>query len=374
MNDEFTQNPNPEQNQSQPPNQGGVPPQQPRAPYQPSPPPGGYFAPQGPYPPYGPYGPPPRRSRWWLIPVALGVGCLPWFILFVVFVTMVAGGGDGGSARGRHIALIRVSGVITAGKSGGGFFGDSVAGSEDLIAQLEKARKNPDARVIVIRINSPGGSPSGSEEVYNEIQRVRRDGKTVYTSMGDVAASGGYYIASATDKIYADSNTLTGSIGVILPLADMSELYKKIGYRSQTVKAGKYKDMGSSDRPLTPEERALLQGLVNDTYGNFLQAVAKGRNMPLSQVKKLAEGRIYSGNQALKVKLIDGIGGMHETIRAAAKAGGITGEPKVVEYSHKGFFESVFGGSEEKTQLKEAAARKLLEEMLRSDSGAGKLR
>ncbi|MCL5105406.1 MAG: signal peptide peptidase SppA [Armatimonadetes bacterium] len=367
MNDEFSQNPSPEQNQSQPPNQGGVPPQQP-------PPPGGYYAPRGPYPPYGPYGPPPRRNRWWLIPVAMGIGCLPWFILFIVFVAAIAGGGDGGVARGRHVALIRVSGVITAGRSGGGFFGDNVAGSEDLVAQLEKARKNPDARVIVLRINSPGGSPSGSEEVYNEIQRVRKSGKTIYTSMGDVAASGGYYIASASDKIYADANTLTGSIGVILPLADLSGLYKKIGYRPETVKAGKYKDMGSSDRPLTPEERTLLQGLVNDTYNNFTQAVAKGRNMTLNEVKKLAEGRIYSGNQALKVKLVDKIGGLHETVREAAKEGGISGEPKVVEYGRRGLFDAVFGSTEEKSHLKEAATRKLLEKLLNTESDGSKLR
>ena len=127
-----------------------------------------------------------------------------------------------------HIALIRVSGEITAGKSEGGVFSGSVSGSDDIVAQLERARKSRSAKAIVLRINSPGGSAAGSEEVNKEIYRVRQSGKPVYTSMADVAASGGYWIASASDKIYADANTLTGSIGVIFQLTDLSGLLKKV--------------------------------------------------------------------------------------------------------------------------------------------------
>jgi len=153
------------------------------------------------------------------VPVSLG-GCLLLVVFGVMFFALLLkslwGLGEV-SDYGKHVAVIHVSGVITAGKSESGLFSGSAVGSEDLVAQLERARKNDDAKAIVLRINSPGGSPAGSEEVYKEIMRIRRgkDAKPVYTSMADVAASGGYYIACASDRIYADSSTRTGSIGVI---------------------------------------------------------------------------------------------------------------------------------------------------------------
>ncbi|MCE5315180.1 MAG: signal peptide peptidase SppA [Armatimonadota bacterium] len=325
---------------------------------------------QGPPPPppgmwqYVPYSPPPQpRSRIW-IPIVIVLGCLFLFSLFGLALVGIAVGGAGGAAeRGPHVALIRVDGVITAGTSGGSPFGSSVCGSEDMVEQLERARTNPDAKAIVIRINSPGGSAAGSEEVYNEIKRVRESGKVVYTSMGDVAASGGYYIAAPCTKIFSDANSITGSIGVIFSTADMSELYKKIGYRPEVVKSGKFKDIGSSSRALTPEERSLLQEIVNMTYINFVTAVSKGRKLPFDQVKKISDGRVFTGGQAMKLKLVDEIGGLHETIRAAGKAGGIKGAPKTVEYGRKGFLKNLLGGEASKAsgELDAALARKALE-------------
>lgn len=309
----------------------------------------------------------PRRTHWWLIPVSLMVGCLPWVILFFVFIAAIIGG-LANVERGGNVALIRVSGVITGGESDHSPFGSSSTGSEDLIADLEKARKNKDVKAIVLRINSPGGSAAGSEEVYNEIVRIQKSGKPIYTSMGDVAASGGYYIASACDKIYADANTLTGSIGVIFQTSDLSGLFKKIGINPETIKSGKFKDIGSPNRPITPAERELLQGMIMDIYNNFTKAVADGRKIPIDDVKKIADGRIFTGGQALNAKLIDKIGGLHETIKQAAVAGGISGEPKVVEYGGKGFLGSILSGSDNSSsQIDKAVSKEILEKLLRRD-------
>lgn len=340
---------------SQTPNYGG------QGPTPPPPPPGGYY--------YTPPPPPPRRKNYlWIIPVVLGVVLLG--IIGLVFAVKGLMNMDEVSTFGSHVALIRVTGVITAGKSESGLFSGSSAGSEDLIEQLERARKSGDVKAIVIRINSPGGSPAASEEVYNEIKRVRRSGKIVYTSMADVAASGGYYIASATDRIYADASTLTGSIGVIWDITDMSGLYKKIGFNQQVVKSGKFKDIGSPSRPITPEERQLLQSIVMDTYGQFVNAVADGRHLPVADVKKIADGRVFTGSQAIKVKLVDRLGGMHETIRAAARAGGIEGEPDVVEYKRHRSFTDIFGAESERatSEAERAVGKQLIDQLL---SGKG---
>jgi len=329
MNENFSQNPN---------QSSGTPPSfyygQPPAAPPPPPPPGGYYAP----PP-----PPPsqqRRNYWWIILAIIGGLILLTLIGIFAFIAVTFSGGT--SEHGKHIALIRVNGVITSGRGGAGLFSGSVAGSDDIIDQLEKARENDSAKAVVLRIDSPGGSPAASEEVYNEIKRVQRAGKPVYTSMADVAASGGYYIASASDKIYADASTITGSIGVIWDSADLSGLYKKIGYTPEVVKSGKFKDIGSPNRPITPAERALIQGMIMDTYDQFVHAVASGRHMPVSQVKSIADGRVFTGRQALGVDLVDKIGGLHDTVRSAARAGGIKGEPKVIEYRRRTTFADIF--------------------------------
>lgn len=361
------------EDQSQTPDPEGEP-QSGNTPQPPPPPTGGYYNPGQPA-----YAPPPRRKNWlWIIPVGLG-GCLFVVLLGIAFFGLLFKGlwnlGEV-SERGKHVALIRVDGVITAGKGQAGIFSGSTCGSEDLIAQLEKARKNKSVAAIVLRINSPGGSPAGSEEVYNEIMRVRKAGKIVYTSMADVAASGGYYIASASDRIYADSSTLTGSIGVIWDITDMSGLYKKIGFNPQVIKSGKFKDIGSSNRPLTPEEKALLQSIVMETYGQFVNAVAEGRHIPVADVKKIADGRVLTGSQAMRVKLVDRLGGMHEAVRAAAGAGGIKGEPKVVEYKHKTSFSDLFSMESERaaTEAERAIGKQFIDQLLNNKGSSSGLR
>lgn len=356
------------EDQSQTPSPEGQP--QGSAPQPPPPPPGGYY-----YPSQPAYTPPPRRKNWlWVIPVSLG-GCLLFCIMGVLLLGLLFKGlwslGEVSDYGGRHVALIRVSGVITAGKSESGFMSGSTCGSEDLISQLEKARKDDDAKAILLRINSPGGSPAGSEEVYNEIMRIRRSGKPVYVSMADVAASGGYYIASASDRIYADSSTLTGSIGVIWDVTDMSGLYKKIGFNPQVIKSGKFKDIGSPNRPLTPDEKALLQSIVMDTYGQFVRAVSEGRHIPEADVRKIADGRVFTGSQALKIRLVDRLGGMREAVHAAARAGGIKGEPKVVEYKRKTSISDIFGVESERasSEAERAVGKQLIDQLL-NDKGS----
>jgi protease-4 len=360
MNDEASQTPNPGQGPTPPP-----------------PPPGGFYRPPPPPPQ------PPRRKTWlWAIPISLAVGCLPWLILvglgigaiFTGFSSFSSFGGV--SDYGSHVALIRVSGVIMSGRSESGLFSGTSAGSDDLIEQLERARKNDDVKAIVLRINSPGGSPAASEEVYKEILRVRADHKVVYTSMADVAASGGYYIASASDQIYADASTLTGSIGVIWDITDMSGLYKKVGFNPQVVKSGKFKDIGSPNRPLTPDERALLQGIVMETYGQFVKAVSDGRHIPVEDVKKIADGRVFTGSQAIRVKLVDKLGGLHETVRAAGRASGIRGEPKVIEYKRHRGFSDIFSTESERasSDAERAIGKQLIDQLVNGKGSASGLR
>lgn len=321
--------------------------------------------------------PPPRRKRSYAAPIAVGVGCLVLVVFPIGFFMLPALFGlmartDSG-ARGGNLALIRVTGTITGGKGSAGVFGGGSTGAEDLVSQLEKARKDDGIKAIVIRINSPGGSAAGSEEVWNEIMRVRKSRKPVYASMADVAASGGYYIASACDRIYANGSTVTGSIGVIFSGADMSELYRKIGFRPEVIKSGKFKDTGSPARPLTAEERALLQTIVSGIHSRFVNAVSDGRKLPAAEVRKIADGRVLTGDQALKLRLVDKIGGLHETTRAAADAGGIKGEPRVVDYQRKGLLGALLG-DDVSSEIQRGIAREVAEGVLRETTLPGSLR
>ncbi|HVC09916.1 MAG TPA: signal peptide peptidase SppA [Elusimicrobiota bacterium] len=196
--------------------------------------------------------------------------------------------------------------------------------------KLKDLAATPGVRAIVLDINSPGGSVGAVQELYSQIERVRReDHIPVVALFDDVAASGGYYIASACDRVVAHPGTLTGSIGVIFPISNLQGLFKKIGYQMTPIKSGKFKDIGSPARPLTPAEKKLLQNLVEDAYGQFLAAVSAGRNIPLAQLKPLADGRIFSGRQALADHLVDQLGDSTDALDLAAKLGGIKGTPHV---------------------------------------------
>ena len=219
-----------------------------------------------------------------------------------------------------RIALIRVEGVILD--------------SKETVAELKKFGESSTVKAIVLRIDSPGGGVVPSQEIHDAVKRVRnKNNKTVVASMGTVAASGGYYIASATDRIMANPGTLTGSIGVIMELTNLQGLFKKIGVENVVVKSGRYKDIGSPFRKMTPEDRRILQAVMDDVHGQFIEAVAEGRSLDISEVRPLADGRIFTGRQAKDVKLVDELGNLDDAIRLAADMVGIEGEPKVVEPS-----------------------------------------
>ena len=200
--------------------------------------------------------------------------------------------------------------------------------ANDLVEALERFRTNEATVAVVLRIDSPGGAVAPSQEIYDEVQRVR-ERKPVIASLGSVAASGGYYVASAANKILADPGTITGSIGAIMTVPYYAPLAEKIGFSEETVKSGRYKDTGHPLRKLTPEERSLLQGMVDDVLGQFVDAVAHGRNMKAAQVRALADGRIYSGTQALAAGLVDQLGGLESATREAWKETNQPGEPRV---------------------------------------------
>ena len=283
-----------------------------------------------------------------ILVVVLLVIVIPALIATAIGVAMLLSRNTSAfSFGGNEVALIRVEGVISSDRGSSGFFGGSSAGAERIIDILESFRKDKGVKAAVIRINSPGGSAAGSQEIYQEIQKVRRDGKKITVSMGDVAASGGYYIASAADRILADQATMTGSIGVIMHASDMHELYNKIGIRFDTIKTGPYKDIGSNSRSMTPAEKQLLQNLVNDVFEQFIADVSAGRKLPLADVRKIADGRIFTGRQAMKLKLVDRIGSLQDALDAAAKDSGIKGEYEVVEYDReKGFWDILMAGAD----------------------------
>jgi protease-4 len=273
-------------------------------------------------------------------------------VLFVPLMLMVGAlfvvgfmAAEPGGRFGDKIALIHVEGVMTAGRGSSGVFGDSVSGSERVIGMLEKARRDNSVKGVVLRVNSPGGSPSGAQEIYNEISRVRRDGKRVTVSMGDVAASAAYYISCASDRIYADPATMTGSIGVIMETTNLQGLWNKVGIDMGALTTGKFKDTGSPNRPMRPDEKLLLQGMLFDIYDQFVSDVAKGRKLDKAYVKSLADGRIFTGRQALKLQLVDKIGGLQDAIRHAADEAGIAGEVNIVQYDSEGLLDILFGQS-----------------------------
>jgi protease IV len=262
-----------------------------------------------------------------------GCGCLPLaaFVLFVTSITALIPKGASGP-REDAVGLIDVSGVITSGSADGSPFEASGAGAQTIIDQLEQARTSNRIKSVVLWINSPGGSAAGSDAVYTEVQKVRTSGKKVIVAMGDVAASGGYYIASAADRIYANGATITGSIGVISEIPNYSDpkgWIKKSGFDAVVVKSGKYKDMGNPLRPMTRDEKALFQEMVDDIYNQFLNAVSKARKMDVARLRPLADGRVFTGRQAVKLGLIDKIGTLGDAIAYAGEQGNLGPEPKV---------------------------------------------
>ena len=244
-----------------------------------------------------------------------------------------------------RVAIIHVDGVITGGRGQGGLLGDG-GGTDAIIRQIHAARDDEDVRAVVMRINSPGGSAPASQEVGEELKKLRASGKVVFASMGDIAASGGYWIAALCDHIYANPGTITGSIGVYIPYANWEELFQKIGVHTEKIKSGPHKDMLSPERPMTGEERQILQGMVDDLYDQFVSVVAEGRRMDPAKVKQLADGRVYTGRQALSLGLVDSMGTMEDAVNAAAKKAGIQGKPQLREYGRTSLWDAIWGPSD----------------------------
>ncbi len=273
------------------------------------------------------------------------VGLIAGVIVLSLAAAMVSGqaGGEKASA-GEAIGVIYVEGIITGTRAEGSIFGTGVASGPSLMKQLREAGEDDSIKAVLLRINSPGGSAAASQEVGNEIDKLRKQGKVVVASMGDTAASGGYWIAAKADKIIADPATMTGSIGVIMETQNMQELFDKIGITPQTIKSGPHKDMGSPNRPLTDEERAIMQQMVDDIYQQFVDVVAEGRKMKREKVLELADGRIFTGRQAKEHGLVDELGNYYDAIKLTGELAGIKGEPVIREFGYNSPFEMFLSG------------------------------
>ncbi len=254
--------------------------------------------------------------------IALGV-VLGVVALFVGTAWLLLAMTEDGGLGGNKVAVVEVEGII-------GISADRGTDGDSVVRSLAEYRNDPAVRAVVLRINSPGGVVAPTQEIFNAVRRLREAKKPVVASLGSVAASGGYYVAVAADQIYANPGTLTGSIGVVMQLANIEGLLKKVGVEYVVVKAGAYKDVGNFARPMTVEERRILQTLLDDVYGQFVTAVAEGRGLDRKAVLGFADGRIYSGQQAHTLKMVDALGGLEDAIEAAGRLAGLPGRPKVI--------------------------------------------
>ena len=261
------------------------------------------------------------RKKHPILFIFLSLSAISLFIFIAAYVITV-GLGNFPISVGEKIAVVKIEGVILD--------------SKDIIEELREHMENKSVKAIMLRIDSPGGAVAHSQEIYTEVLKIRDEGKKkIVTSMGSVAASGGYYIASASDRIVANPGSVTGSIGVILELANVSGLMKKVGVESVVIKSGKFKDVGSLFRTMTPEERELLQGVIDDTYDQFVDAVAAGRGINKEDLLPIADGRVFTGRQAKKLGLVDDLGSMQDAIKITADIAGIKGEPDIIQKKKK---------------------------------------
>ena len=268
------------------------------------------------------------RARSLLLGTGLAVGLLLAFLVTVWVLMAVLE--DGSLPGGARIAVVEIEGIILDG--------------DQAVRELREHADNPAIKAVVVRVNSPGGVVGPTQEIVSGMERVRKAGKPVVASFGAVAASGGYYVGTAADRIFANPGTLTGSIGVIMQMANVEGLLKKAGVEYVVIKAGAYKDVGNFSRAMTPEERRILQALLDDVYGQFVAAVVKGRGLDEGTVRTFADGRIYSGQQAHALKMVDELGGFEDAVEAAAKLAGIPGKPKVIFPRRKFSFSDLLRG------------------------------
>jgi protease-4 len=256
--------------------------------------------------------------------ILTGIGVMAGLLVFFVLVIFIIGqyaAGPGVLAFGDKIAIVEIKGVISQ--------------SSGIIEEIHQYQEDEGVKAIILRIDSPGGGVGPSQEIHQEILRAKLK-KKVVTSMGSVAASGGYYIACASDLIVANPGTITGSIGVLMEFTNIEELFKKIGIKGVVLKSGEHKDIGSPFREMTPEEMRMMQEVVDNIHQQFIQAVAMGRKMDQVKVMEIADGRILSGEQAKQIGLVDQLGNLQDAIDITAKMVGIEGKPRIL-YPKKRF-------------------------------------
>ncbi|MEJ2182262.1 MAG: signal peptide peptidase SppA [Nitrospirota bacterium] len=237
------------------------------------------------------------------------------FIFIIAVSVLVAVLSREGIPIGQKVALVYIEGPIVEAKSH--------------VDELEKYRGDSSVKAVVIRVDSPGGAVAPSQEIFSEVQRLAAS-KSVVVSMGTVAASGGYYISAPATRIVANPGTLTGSIGVIMEIPNIQGLMDKVGVKTEIIKSGEFKDIASAFRSMSKKDREVLQGVINNVYEQFVQDVSLSRSIPLEDVRGLADGRIYTGSQAVQAGLVDELGGLEDAIRVAGELGGIEGRPHVV--------------------------------------------
>jgi len=264
---------------------------------------------------------PDGRSRT-LLWVLIGGGAFFLFVLAVfsiVYLTLHAGGGEtaGITSFGDRIGVVDLEGVILS--------------PQPVVGQLKKFGDDSSIKAIILHVNSPGGGVAASEEIYREVKRIRSEKKKkIVVSIESVGASGAYYVASASDKIYADQGSIVGSIGVIAQWVNYGDLLKWAKLKDVVIKTGEFKDTGNPARDLTPAEQAYMQSLIDSMFGQFIRAVADGRGLKYEDVKSFANGKVWSGEQALSMKLIDSEGDFETAVAETAKSVGIKGEPTLV--------------------------------------------
>ena len=205
----------------------------------------------------------------------------------------------------------------------------TIADVQEALKSLKSFRKDPNIKAILVRIDSPGGGIAPSQELYRELKRLAQE-KPVVSSLGSVAASGGYYVAVGTQRIISNPGTITGSIGVISYFPNLRELFEKIGFHTVIVKSGPFKDMGNPGREMTQQEKDLIQATIDEAHRQFIADVAQGRRLPEDKVREIADGRIFMGETALKLGLVDELGNMEDAVTAAARMGKIEGEPELI--------------------------------------------
>lgn len=269
---------------------------------------------------------------------------LIFFFIVIIFIALLsfvlAIFQKGSITMGDKVALIRIEGIILD--------------SRKVIEEIEKYSTDSSVKAVVLRVDSPGGGVAASQEIYEEIIKLKKK-KIVVVSMGSVAASGGYYIASPADRIVANAGTITGSIGVIMEIPNFEGLMEKIGVKTQVIKSGPHKDIASAFRSMSKEEKEILQELIDDVHDQFIRAVSDSRGIAYEEVKKLADGRIFTGRKAKELGLVDELGNLNDTIKLAGELSGIKGKPVIVSKKEKfSFWDLILGGNFPNKLIKDA--------------------